>query len=108
MLINFLIDIFAHGITSHIGDMIRKSWDGHSAAHVLQLVGIQFQRATIVQLGSRCGWPSGSAPAAEAPVRLGIFPELPPCLVGIEACASSHYWSRELLALGHTVRLMPP
>jgi transposase len=33
---------------------------------------------------------------------------LPPCLVGIEACASSHYWSRELQALGHTARLMPP
>jgi transposase len=31
-----------------------------------------------------------------------------PCLVGIEACASSHHWSRELQALGHTVRLMPP
>ena len=33
---------------------------------------------------------------------------LPPCVVGIEACASSHHWSRELQALGHTVRLMPP
>jgi transposase len=33
--------------------------------------------------------------------------KLPPCLVGIEACASSHYWSRELQALGHMVRLMP-
>ena len=32
----------------------------------------------------------------------------PPCLVGIEACATSHHWSRELKALGHTVRLMPP
>ncbi len=30
-----------------------------------------------------------------------------PCLIGIEACASAHYWSRELQALGHTVRLMP-
>src|SRR5215813_8583915 len=39
---------------------------------------------------------------------LMFFQKLPPCLVGIEACASSHYWSRELLALGHTVRLMPP
>ena len=37
-----------------------------------------------------------------------FFRKLPPCLVGIEACASSHYWSRELRALGHTVRLMPP
>jgi hypothetical protein len=39
---------------------------------------------------------------------LAFFQKLPSCLVGIEACASSHYWSRELQALGHTVRLMPP
>jgi transposase len=39
---------------------------------------------------------------------LAFFQGLPPCLVGIEACASSHHWSRELQALGHTVRLMPP
>jgi transposase len=39
---------------------------------------------------------------------LGFFQKVPPCLVGIEACASSHHWSRELQALGHTVRLMPP
>lgn len=39
---------------------------------------------------------------------LTFFEKLPPCLVGIEACASSHHWSRELEALGHTVRLMPP
>ena len=39
---------------------------------------------------------------------LAFFQKLPPCLVGIEACASSHHWSRELQVLGHTVRLMPP
>jgi transposase len=39
---------------------------------------------------------------------LKFFEKLPPCLVGIEACASSHHWSRELQTLGHTVRLMPP
>src|SRR5256886_1827318 len=39
---------------------------------------------------------------------LAFFQKLPPCLVGIEACASAHHWSRELRALGHTVRLMPP
>ena len=39
---------------------------------------------------------------------LEFFRKLPPCLVGIEACASSHHWSRELRALGHTVRLMSP
>jgi transposase len=37
-----------------------------------------------------------------------FFQKLPPCLVGIEACASSHYWSRELHAIGYTVRLMSP
>ena len=39
---------------------------------------------------------------------LAFFRKLPPCLVGLEACASSHHWSRELKTLGHTVRLMPP
>src|SRR5215469_14891671 len=39
---------------------------------------------------------------------LAFFQKLPSCLVGIEACASSHHWSRELQALGHKVRLMPP
>jgi transposase len=39
---------------------------------------------------------------------LAFFQKLPPCLIGIEACASSHYWARELHALGHTVRLIPP
>src|SRR6202166_4476124 len=39
---------------------------------------------------------------------LTFFQKLSPCLVGIEACASSHHWSRELQAVGHTVRLIPP
>jgi transposase len=39
---------------------------------------------------------------------LAFFHKLPRCLIGIEVCASSHHWSRELTALGHTVRLMPP
>jgi transposase len=39
---------------------------------------------------------------------LGFFQKLPPGLIGIEACASAHHWSRELQGLGHTVRLMPP
>src|SRR3984957_8586975 len=39
---------------------------------------------------------------------LAFFQKLTPCLIGIEACGSAHYWSRELQALGHTVRLMPP
>lgn len=39
---------------------------------------------------------------------LTFFSKLPPCLVGIEACGTSHHWARELIKLGHDVRLMPP
>lgn len=39
---------------------------------------------------------------------LPFFAKLPPCLIGIEACGTSHHWARELTSLGHEVRLMPP
>jgi len=39
---------------------------------------------------------------------LDYFRSLPPSLVGMEACATAHHWARELMALGHDVRLMPP
>ncbi len=39
---------------------------------------------------------------------LSFFGKLPACLVGMEACATSHHWARELEKLGHEVRLMPP
>ncbi len=39
---------------------------------------------------------------------LPFFAKLPPCLVGAEACGTSHHWARELTKLGHEVRLMPP
>jgi transposase len=38
----------------------------------------------------------------------GSFAQLSPCLIGIEACASAHYWARELSQFGHTVRLIAP
>src|SRR3954470_7733979 len=57
----------------------------------------------------------GIAAAGEVVVRrrlsrgriLAFFEKLPRCLVGMEACNTSHYWARELIALGHDVRLMP-
>jgi transposase len=39
---------------------------------------------------------------------LEFFQRLPPCLIGMEACASAHYWAREMIELGHDVRLMQP
>lgn len=37
-----------------------------------------------------------------------MLAKLPPCLVGMEACGTSHFWAREIQKLGHTVKLMPP
>jgi transposase len=39
---------------------------------------------------------------------LPFFAKQPACLVGMEACATAHYWARELVGLGHDVKLMPP
>lgn len=39
---------------------------------------------------------------------LDFFQHLRPCLIGLEACAGAHFWARELTALGHEVRIMPP
>jgi transposase len=39
---------------------------------------------------------------------LPFFSKLPPCLIGVEACATAHHWARTLTAMGHEVRLMPP
>lgn len=39
---------------------------------------------------------------------LAFFRDLPACLIGMEACATAHHWARELAALGHEIRLMPP
>jgi transposase len=38
---------------------------------------------------------------------IGFFRRLLPCLIGMEACSTAHFWARELAALGHEVRLMP-
>src|ERR1700726_701901 len=38
---------------------------------------------------------------------IAFFTAVPPCLIGMEACATAHYWARELTKLGHEVRLMP-
>ena len=37
-----------------------------------------------------------------------FFSKLPPCLIGVEACATAHHWARTLSAMGHEVRIMPP
>jgi transposase len=66
------------------------------AKHVFQVHGIDERGDVVVR-----------KPLRRSAV-LKFFANLTPCTVGIEACASAHYWAREIMALGHTVRLMPP
>ena len=66
------------------------------AKRVFQVHGVDRTGAVVVRRSLRRG------------AVLGWFSKLAPCLVGLEACGSAHYWAREIQALGHTVRLMPP
>src|SRR3954467_7944883 len=65
------------------------------AKQVFQVHGVDAEGATVVRKQLR-----------RAQV-LAFFSKLPRCLVGMEACATAHYWARELRALGHEERLMP-
>jgi transposase len=65
------------------------------AKHVFQVHGIDAEGAVVLRKQLRRGQV------------LSFFSRLPRCLVGMEACATAHYWARELGALGHEVRLMP-
>jgi len=66
------------------------------AKHWFQVHGINNEGSVIVRKRLR---------RAEV---LGFFAELPPCLVGIEACATAHHWARQIARAGHQVKLMPP
>jgi transposase len=65
------------------------------AKHVFQVHGVDADGATVLRKQLRRGQ------------LLAFFSKLPPCVVGLEACATAHYWARELGAFGHEVRLMP-
>src|SRR5262249_54197991 len=65
------------------------------AKHVFQVHGIDGEGTTVLRKRLR-----------RSQV-LGFFSRLPRCVVGLEACATAHYWARELVALGYEVRLMP-
>jgi transposase len=65
------------------------------AKHVFQVRGVDASGATVLRKQLRRGQV------------VAFFAGLPRCLVGLEACATAHYWARELQAVGHEVRLMP-
>ena len=66
------------------------------AKHVFQVHGVGAKGDVLVRRQLRRG------------EVLKFFEKLAPCLVGLEACGTSHYWAREIAALGHTVKMMPP
>ena len=65
------------------------------AKHVFQVHGVDASGSTVVRKRLRRG------------EVVAFFARLPGCLVGLEACATAHYWARELRSVGHEVRLMP-
>jgi transposase len=66
------------------------------AKHVFQVHGVDAAGQVVVRRQLRRG------------ELLKFFAKQPPCLVGVEACGTSHHWAREIAALGHTVKMMPP
>jgi transposase len=66
------------------------------AKHVFQVHGVDASGCVVV------------AKAIRRNKLLEFFASLPPCLVGLEASGSAHHWARELMALGHEARMMPP
>ena len=66
------------------------------AKHVFQVHGVGAKGDVLVRRQLRRG------------EVLKFFEKLAPCLVGLEACGTSHYWAREIAAFGHTVKMMPP
>jgi transposase len=66
------------------------------AKRIFQVHGVDEQHRVVVQK------------SLQRSELLEWFGQLEPCLVGLEACATSHYWSREIQKLGHDVRLIPP
>lgn len=66
------------------------------AKHVFQLHGVDAQGKTVLKKQLKRDQVAA------------FFVNLPPCLIGMEACGSAHYWARTLQALGHTVRLIAP
>ena len=66
------------------------------AKHVFQVHGVDDQGAVVLRKQLRRS------------AVMAFFARLAPCTVGLEACGSAHYWAREIAALGHEVRLIPP
>src|ERR671921_530672 len=89
-------------------DVVCSALNGGAAMAEVQIIGLDIAKSVFQLHGVDA---SGATVLQKRLTRarlLPFFERLPPCLVGIEACATSHFWARELAKLGHEVKLMPP
>jgi transposase len=91
----------------HAGAVMNQQWEGaihmtittlgiDLAKSIFQLHGVDADGTTVLQKKLRRG------------AVFDVLGRLEPCLIGMEACATSHNWARKIMALGHEVRLIPP
>src|SRR5262245_36641255 len=83
--------------SNHIGSLPHANFDDRLGYRQERVPGSRDRRGR----KGRCPETAPTAPSA------GVLQALPPCLIGMEACATAHYWARELTKLGHRLRLMP-
>lgn len=74
----------------------------------ISVIGLDLAKNVFQVYGvNRSGKRTASRKLARKQMR-HYFTQLPPCLIGMEACSNSHYWARELMGLGHQVKMMAP
>src|SRR4026207_711171 len=74
----------------------------------ISIVGIDLAKSVMQVPGVDAAGAVGGPRRLRRGQVMGFFARLPRCVIGLEACATAHYWGRELKALGHEVRLIPP
>ena len=74
----------------------------------VNIIGIDLAKRSFQLHGARATVRSRSAGKVSREKLLYFLAALPRCVVAMEACASAHHWGREIMQLGHDVRLVPP
>ena len=88
--------VFANQQREGVAHIKIRTLGNDLAKSVFQLHGVDAHGAAVLQKKQRRG------------AVLDFLGKLAPCLIGMEACATSHHWAREIAAIGHDVRLIPP
>src|SRR4051812_20399020 len=77
--------------------------------HIPAVIGIDLAKDVFaVHAVNRHGKPVLVKPTVRRDQLLDLLAQLPPCIIGMEACSGAHHWARQLVALGHTPKLMAP